>query len=90
MHTLTQPISSNSSWQKKEVVQIEHPPFSPDLNSPDFILFPQLKFVLKGKRFEDISDFQGYVTRLLNSISKEDFLQSFQDMYSGLFQKTMG
>ncbi|GFT89248.1 hypothetical protein TNCV_4385611 [Trichonephila clavipes] len=36
----------------------------------------------KGKRFDDISDIQRNVTRLLNSISKEDFLQSFQDVYN--------
>ncbi|GFX16769.1 hypothetical protein TNCV_4187441 [Trichonephila clavipes] len=35
-----------------------------------------------GKRFDDIPDIQRNVTRLLNSIPKEDFLQSFQDMYS--------
>ncbi|GFT81339.1 hypothetical protein TNCV_3672361 [Trichonephila clavipes] len=28
---------------KKGVVQIEHPPFSPYLNPPDFFLFPRLK-----------------------------------------------
>ncbi|GFT93621.1 hypothetical protein TNCV_677521 [Trichonephila clavipes] len=37
---LTQPISSNTSWPKrKEVVKIERPPYSPDLNPPDFFLF---------------------------------------------------
>ncbi|GFV84707.1 mariner Mos1 transposase [Trichonephila clavipes] len=78
MLTLTQLISSNSSWQKKGVIQIEHPTYSPDLSPPDFLLFPLLKLALKGKRF----DIQRNVTRLLNSIPKVDFLQSFQDMYS--------
>ncbi|GFV54518.1 uncharacterized protein TNCV_4826461 [Trichonephila clavipes] len=81
MLTLIQPISSNGSWQKKCRMQIEHPPFLPDFNPPDFLLFPRLKLTLEGKRFDDISDTQRYVTRLLKSISKEDFLQSFQDMY---------
>ncbi|GFV86608.1 histone-lysine N-methyltransferase SETMAR [Trichonephila clavipes] len=67
---------------KKGAVQIEHPPFSPDLNSPDFFLFPRLKLALKRKRFDDIPDIQRNATRLLNSISKEDFLKSFQDMYN--------
>ncbi|GFX50168.1 histone-lysine N-methyltransferase SETMAR [Trichonephila clavipes] len=67
---------------KKGVVEIEHPPFSPDLNLPDFFPFPRLKLALKGKRFDDISDIQRNVTRLLSSIPKEDFLQSFQDMHS--------
>ncbi|GFU65907.1 histone-lysine N-methyltransferase SETMAR [Trichonephila clavipes] len=61
---------------------VESPPFSPDLNPPDFFLFPRLKIALKGKRFDDIPDIQRNVTRLFNSIPKEDFLQSFQDMVS--------
>ncbi|GFV71048.1 hypothetical protein TNCV_946411 [Trichonephila clavipes] len=55
---------------------------SPDHNPPDFFLFLRLKFTLKRKRFDDIPDIQRNVTRLLNSIPKEDLLQSFQDMYS--------
>ncbi|GFX72471.1 transposase [Trichonephila clavipes] len=33
---------------KKGMVQIKHPPYSPDLNLPNF-LFPRLKLALKGK-----------------------------------------
>ncbi|GFY05234.1 histone-lysine N-methyltransferase SETMAR [Trichonephila clavipes] len=43
---------------KQGVVQIEHPPFSLDLNPPDFFLFPPLKLALVRKRFDDISDIQ--------------------------------
>ncbi|PRD33645.1 UNVERIFIED_CONTAM: hypothetical protein NCL1_17044 [Trichonephila clavipes] len=56
------------------VVQIEHPPFSPDLNFPDLFLFSQLKLALKGKIFDDIFDIQRNVTRLFNSILKKDLL----------------
>ncbi|GFW58806.1 hypothetical protein TNCV_4046451 [Trichonephila clavipes] len=72
----------NQFSTKKGSGEIEHPLFSTDLNPPDLFRFPQLQLALKGKRFNDISDIQRNVTRLLNSISKEDFLQSFQDMYS--------
>ncbi|GFT65685.1 histone-lysine N-methyltransferase SETMAR [Trichonephila clavipes] len=67
--------------RKERGVQIE-PSYSPDLHSSDFFLFPRFKLVLKGKIFDDIPDIQRNVTKLLNSIPKEDFLQSFQDMYS--------
>ncbi|GFV42801.1 hypothetical protein TNCV_841551 [Trichonephila clavipes] len=67
---------------KKGAVQIELPPYSPDLNPPNFFLFFRLKLALKGKIFDDIPDIQRNVARLLNSIPKEDLLQSFQDMYS--------
>ncbi|GFY33126.1 hypothetical protein TNCV_2230751 [Trichonephila clavipes] len=38
--------------------------------------------MLRRKRFDDIPYIQQTVTRLLNSIPKDDFLQSFQHMYS--------
>ncbi|GFT37299.1 histone-lysine N-methyltransferase SETMAR [Trichonephila clavipes] len=60
---LTQPISKNSFWQKKRVVQIEHSPYSPDLNPPDFFLFRRLKLALKGKKPDDILDIQRKVKR---------------------------
>ncbi|GFU52849.1 hypothetical protein TNCV_2254661 [Trichonephila clavipes] len=46
--------------KKKEggEVQIEHPPFPPYPNPPDFFLFPRLKLALKEKRFDDISDIE--------------------------------
>ncbi|GFW69247.1 uncharacterized protein TNCV_2366251 [Trichonephila clavipes] len=70
------------SGKKGDGAQIKRPPFSPDLNPPGFFLFRRLKFALKGKRFDDISDIQENVTRLLNSILKVNFLQSFRNMYS--------
>ncbi|GFY00805.1 hypothetical protein TNCV_2141971 [Trichonephila clavipes] len=49
-------MSPNSSWQKKVRVQTEHPPYSPDLNPPDFFLFLRLKIALKENRLDDIPD----------------------------------
>ncbi|GFW29670.1 hypothetical protein TNCV_3935371 [Trichonephila clavipes] len=60
---------------------IEHPPYLPDLNLPDFLLFLRFKLSLNSKRFDDIPDIQRNVIRLLN-IPKEDFLQRSPDMYS--------
>ncbi|GFV11735.1 histone-lysine N-methyltransferase SETMAR [Trichonephila clavipes] len=85
VHDNARPHTANIVKQfltKKELVQIEHPPYSPDPNLPDFFLFPRLKLVLKGKRIDDIPDIQQKVTRHLNCIPKEDFLQSFQGIYS--------
>ncbi|GFX36378.1 mariner Mos1 transposase [Trichonephila clavipes] len=55
---------------KKEVVQTEHPPYSSDLNPPDFFLFRRPKLSLKGKRFDAIPDNQHNITKLLNFIPK--------------------
>ncbi|GFW67234.1 histone-lysine N-methyltransferase SETMAR [Trichonephila clavipes] len=82
MPILSHPISRQTVPEKKGVMQIEHPPYSLDLNPPDFFRFRFIKLVLKVKRFDDMSDIQRNVTRLLNFIPKENFLQSFQDIYS--------
>jgi hypothetical protein len=37
---------------------VQQPPYSPDMAACDFWLFPQLKTVLKVKRFEDITQFR--------------------------------
>ncbi|GBM99742.1 hypothetical protein AVEN_237668-1 [Araneus ventricosus] len=39
----------------RKVTVLEHPPYSADLASADFFLFPRLKGVLKGLRFSDIA-----------------------------------
>jgi hypothetical protein len=33
---------------------LEHPPYSPDLAPNDFLLFPKIKEILKGRHFDDI------------------------------------
>lgn len=39
------------SLQQKNVISVQsHPPYSPDLDSRDFFLFPTLKQSLAGKR----------------------------------------
>ena len=35
---------------------LPHPPYSPDLASSDFFLFPQLKSTLQGRRFDSDND----------------------------------
>jgi len=42
---------------KNNVTTLEHPPYSFDLASADFYLFPQLKSALKGQQYCDATDF---------------------------------
>lgn len=67
---------------KHDIVQVNHPPYSPDLSPPDFYLFPKLKISLKGHRFQDIEDIKKNVTAQLRSISSEDYETCFQNLYS--------
>jgi hypothetical protein len=57
----------------KSILKLDHPPYSLDLVSCDFWLFPERKTVLKGHRFSDIADIRGYATTILQSISEEEF-----------------
>lgn len=58
---------------KKNVVVLNHSPYSPDLAPADYFLFPKLKLKLKGRRFEDVATIQANVTRELYSIPQADF-----------------
>jgi hypothetical protein len=40
------------------ITEMEHQPYSTDLVPDDFWLFPKIKSVLKGRRFQDIEDVQ--------------------------------
>jgi transposase len=45
----------------KGISGTDHPPYSPDLAPADFWLFPELKSVLKAKRFSDLEDIKSSV-----------------------------
>jgi hypothetical protein len=47
----------------------------------DFFLFPRLKSIMKGARFEDVAAIQERVTAVLRSIPKEAFADSFQKLH---------
>jgi histone-lysine N-methyltransferase SETMAR len=50
---------------------LEHPPYSPDLASSDFCLFPKLKLFLAGQRFssnqEAIAAVEGYFAHIMKN-----------------------
>jgi hypothetical protein len=48
---------------------VPHPPYSPDLALCDFLLFPKLKMVLEGSRFNDVTMIQA---------KSQDALSEFQ------------
>jgi hypothetical protein len=47
----------------------------------DFFLFPRLKSIMKGTRFADMAAIQERVTVVLQSIPKDAFSDSFQELY---------
>ena len=63
---------------KHGTAQLQQPPYSPDLAPCDFFLFPRLKKVLKGHRFEATEDIKRNSTKTLLDIPKEEFPKCFQ------------
>jgi hypothetical protein len=55
------------------IVIVPHPPYSPDLASSDFALFPKLKIKLKGRYFETASDIKGNRKQYLTALRKMTF-----------------
>ena len=57
---------------------LPHPPYSPDLAPCDFCLFPKLR----GCRYETIEEMKKAVTKVIDTLTQENF--------DGAFQKLLG
>ena len=53
---------------------VPHRPYSPDLASSDFCLFPKLR----GCRYETIEEMKEDVTKVIDTLTQEDFHEAFQ------------
>ena len=51
-----------------------HPPYSPGLTPCDFWLFPKLR----GCRYETIEEMKEAVTKVIDTLTQEDFDEAFQ------------
>ena len=55
---------------------IPQPPYSPDLVPCDFWLFPNLR----GCRYERIEEMKEAVTKVIDTLTQEDFHRAFQKL----------
>ena len=53
-----------------------HPPYSPDLGPCDFWLFPKLR----GCRYKTIEEMKEAVTKVIDTLTQEDFHGAFQKL----------
>ena len=53
-----------------------HPPYSPDLIPCDFCLFPKLR----GCRYETTENMKEAVTKVIDTLTQEDFHNTFQKL----------
>ena len=55
---------------------VPHPPYSPDLAPCDFWLFPKLR----GYRYETIEEMKEAVTKVIDTLTQEDFHGALQKL----------
>ena len=55
---------------------VPHPPYSPDVAPSDFWLFPKLR----GCRYETIEEMKEAVTKVIDTLTQEDFDGSLQKL----------
>ena len=55
---------------------VPEPPESPDLAPSDFCLFPKLR----GYRYETIEEMKEAVTKVIDTLTQEDFQGAFQKL----------
>ena len=59
---------------------VPQPPYSPDLTPSDFWLFLKLKENLGGCRYETIEVIKEAVTKVIDTLTQEDFHGAFQKL----------
>ena len=59
---------------------VPQPPCSPDLAPCDVWLFPKLKEKLRGCRYEKIEEMKEAVTKVIDTLTQEDFHGTFQKL----------
>ena len=59
-----------------DIKTVPHPPYSPDLAPCDIWLFPKLK----GSRYETIEEMKEAVTKVIDTLTQEDFDGAFEKL----------
>ncbi|UYV67222.1 hypothetical protein LAZ67_4004429 [Cordylochernes scorpioides] len=62
---------------KHGIALLPQPPYSPDIAPNDFFVYPKIKKVLKGRRFDSISEIKENSKNILKSLKDEDFQRCF-------------
>jgi len=62
----------------KQITVLEHPAYSPDIAPSDFILFPKINEILKGRHFDDTDDIRSNRTAAPKAIQQNQFQNCFE------------
>ena len=63
-------------WTKMSIKTVSQPPYSPDLSSCDFWLFPKLR----GCHYETIEEMKEAVMKVIDTLTQEDFHRAFHKL----------
>ena len=66
---------------KMGIKTVPYPPYSPNLAPCDFWLFPKLKKKLRGCHYETIEEMKEAVTKVIDTLTEEDFDGAFQKLF---------
>ena len=66
---------------KMSIKTVPHPPYCPDVAPIDFCLFSKLKGKLRGCRYETIEEMKEAVTKVIDTLTQEDFYGAFQKLF---------
>ena len=61
---------------KMGIKTVPQPPYSPDLAPCDIYLFPKIR----GRRYETIEEMKDAVTKVIDTLTQEDFHRVFQKL----------
>ena len=61
---------------KRGINTVSRPPYSPDVASSDFCLFPKVR----GCRYETIEEMKEAMTKVIDTLTQEDFHGAFQKL----------
>ena len=70
-------LYGSSGIDSVEIKTVPQPPYIPDLAPCDFWLFPKLKEKLRGCRYETIEEKKEAVTKVIDTLTQEDFHRVF-------------
>ena len=65
--------------RQEKVVEIAHPPYSPDLAPSDYFLFPRLKMYLTGRKYKTRKDLGSAIFQCLKGIHRKDYETAFKN-----------
>ena len=69
--------TTQETIDRRSIEVLGHPPYSPDLATCDFFLFPTLKKILRGRQFDDVADLQRAMQSAIASLGPSAYKNCF-------------